>query len=110
MDKREKEKKTVRQMITLYCNGNHRTEKGALCPECAALAAYADARIEHCPHMETKTFCSACRTHCYKPDMRSRIRTVMKWSGPRMLFHDPVMAVRHLAETIKCKVKNSRTG
>ena len=35
--------------------------------------------------------------------MRERIRQVMRWSGPRMLFHHPVLAVRHLAETRKQK-------
>ena len=50
-----------------------------------------------------KTFCSVCKTHCYKPEMRQRIREVMRWSGPRMLFHHPVLAVRHLVETRKQK-------
>ena len=63
----------------------------------------ADARVDHCPHIATKTFCSVCQTHCYKPEMRERIRQVMRWSGPRMLFHHPVLAVRHLAETRKQK-------
>ena len=31
------------------------------------------------------------------------VRQVMRWSGPRMLFHHPVLAVRHLAETRKQK-------
>ena len=65
--------------------------------------SYADARVDHCPHMETKTFCSACKTHCYKPQMREAIRQVMRWSGPRMIFHHPVLAIRHLIETKKQK-------
>ena len=104
-DKREKEKRVVNRMIALYCRGNHGTGHGALCPECAALAEYANARVDHCPHMATKTFCSNCRTHCYKPDMREKIRTVMRWSGPRMIFHHPVMAVRHVVESKKEKKK-----
>ena len=96
--KREQEKATVGLMIELYCRGNHGTRKGQLCPDCAALREYADARVDHCPHMATKTFCSVCKTHCYKPEMREHIRQVMRWSGPRMLFHHPVLAVRHLME------------
>ena len=68
-----------------------------------ALIDYADARVDHCPHMATKTFCSVCKTHCYKPEMREQIRQVMRWSGPRMLFHHPVLAIRHLVETRKQK-------
>ena len=65
--KRRQEKETVGLMIELYCRGNHGTPKGQLCPDCAALRDYADARVDHCPHMATKTFCSVCKTHCYKP-------------------------------------------
>ena len=35
--------------------------------------------------------------------MREQIRTVMRWSGPRMLFVHPVLAVRHMKETMKAK-------
>ena len=94
--KREQEKQTVGLMIELYCHGHHGTRGHALCPDCEALRSYADARVDHCPHMETKTFCSACKTHCYKPQMREAIRQVMRWSGPRMIFHHPVLAIRHL--------------
>ena len=99
--KREQEKQTVGLMIELYCHGHHGTRGHALCPDCEALRSYADARVDHCPHIETKTFCSACKTHCYKPQMREAIRQVMRWSGPRMIFHHPVLAVRHLIEKRK---------
>lgn len=97
-DKREREKKIVSQMITLYCRKKHRT-KATLCAECAALDAYARERSDKCPFMETKTFCSNCKVHCYRPDMRERIREVMRFSGPRMIFYHPVAAVRHLIES-----------
>ena len=35
--------------------------------------------------------------------MREQIRTVMRWSGPRMLFVHSVLAVRHMKETMKAK-------
>lgn len=120
--KREREQEIVSQMIALYCKGNHsahrsapprerggemqQVRKGAalrerrdLCPECAELEAYAHARSERCPFMEEKTFCSNCTVHCYRPEMRERIRTVMRYAGPRMLFHHPVMAIRHMIES-----------
>lgn len=100
-NKRNKEKETVKLMIRIYCNGNHGTSKDMLCDDCRSLAEYATTRVEHCPYMETKTFCSNCRTHCYKPEMREKIRTVMRWSGPRMIFHNPVMAIQHVIEMKK---------
>lgn len=100
--KREKEKETVSHMIALYCKKNHKAKCG-LCPECAALNEYAQLRSDKCPFMETKTFCSNCKVHCYKPEMREKIRQVMRFSGPRMIFTHPVMAVSHIIESKKEK-------
>ena len=99
--KRAQEKETVSLMIAIYCRKKHGGKR--LCPDCAALDAYARQRSDQCPFMEHKTFCSNCKVHCYKPDMRERIRQVMRFSGPRMIFHHPVMAVRHVIETKKEK-------
>lgn len=70
-----------------------------LCSECGALLDYAIARSEHCPFMETKTFCSNCKVHCYRPDRREQIRQVMRFAGPRMMFHHPAAAIHHLVAT-----------
>ena len=93
--KREKEKRMVSEMILLYCRRNHGTAKGQLCMNCKELNDYARSRSDKCPFMENKTFCSNCKVHCYRPDMREKIRTVMRFSGPRMIFHHPTAAIRH---------------
>ena len=120
--KREREQEIVSQRIALYCKGNqsaHRAapprERGSgerrdLCPECAELEAYAHARSERCPFMEEKTCCSNCTVHCYRPEMRERIRTVMRYAGPRMLYHHPVMAIRHMiaSQRERRRIRSSR--
>lgn len=98
VSKREREKEVVSLMITLYCRKKHHT-KGELCESCKVLKEYAALRSDKCPFMETKTFCSNCKVHCYKPQMREKIREVMRFSGPRMIFHHPVMAIRHVIES-----------
>lgn len=105
--KRQREKRTVALMIRLYCKGQHGMRRG-LCPQCQALLDYAALRSDRCPFMETKTFCSNCRVHCYKPEMREKIRAVMRYSGPRMMFSHPIMAVRHVVESKKEKRKLER--
>ncbi len=102
--KREREKNTVSQMICLYCKKKHGTKEG-LCPECRTLLDYAVLRSDKCPFMERKTFCSNCRVHCYRPDMRERIRAVMRFSGPRMIFCHPVMVLRHIVESKREKMR-----
>ena len=105
--KREREKVIVSRMIALYCRKNHGGK--TLCPDCAALDAYARQRSDKCSFMETKTFCSNCRVHCYQPEMREKIRAVMRFSGPRMLFHHPIPAIRHMIESHKEKRRLEKT-
>ena len=104
--KREREKEIVSLMIALYCRRNHGGK--VLCPDCAALDSYARQRSDRCPFMETKTFCSNCHVHCYRKDMRERIRAVMVFSGPRMIFYHPVMAIRHVIESKKERKRMER--
>lgn len=101
--KRQREQAVVAEMIALYCRKKHR--KGELCPDCQQLSDYAKLRSERCPFMEQKTFCSNCKVHCYQPEMREKIRAVMRFSGPRMLLYHPVMAVWHMVCSIKEKRK-----
>ena len=77
------EKKVVAQMIRLYC----RRKEGnrAVCDSCRQLQEYAFARLDR-----------NCKVHCYKPEMRERMRRVMRYAGPRMLWHYPWDAIRHL--------------
>lgn len=95
--KREREKELVTQMIALYCRKKHGSKE--LCESCRELTEYARQRSDKCPFMETKTFCSNCKVHCYRPEMRAKIKEVMAFSGPRMIFHHPCAAVRHVIES-----------
>lgn len=46
--------------------------------------------------MELKIFCSFSKVNCDTTVMREQIREVMRYAGPRMLLHKPVMAIRHV--------------
>ena len=92
------EKAVVEQMIRLYCrNHEGHTE---LCPSCQELLDYAHSRLDRCRYGEEKTTCKKCPTHCYRPEMKEEIRTVMRWSGPRMILYHPIAAIRHLLREI----------
>src|SRR5665647_299109 len=83
-----REKKTIDSMVHIYCKAHHGTH-GELCPECIEFKAYAFMRLEKCPFQEKKSTCGKCLIHCYKPDMKEKVRKVMRYSGPRMLLHHP---------------------
>lgn len=105
MSKIEKEKRTVAAMVRLYCRGNgHTSCADGLCPECHLLLDYAHKRLEHCKYGGEKPSCTRCPVHCYKSDMRRQICQVMRYSGPRMLLHDPVLAIEHLWDFLCAKI------
>ncbi|OMH40434.1 nitrous oxide-stimulated promoter family protein [Desulfurobacterium indicum] len=95
----EKEKHVIEKMIVIYCHGKHRT-KDDLCSECQRLKHYAFKRLDLCPFGDNKPSCRKCPIHCYTPEMKEKIRQVMKYSGPRMIFHAPVEWLKHRIEEI----------
>ncbi len=97
-----REKKLIPVMIAKYCRGVHGT-KGEMCEDCRALTEYALFRLDKCPFKVNKQFCSFCRIHCYRPEMRQKIKDVMRYSGPRMLFSHPIFALSHVVQMMRSR-------
>ncbi len=93
------ELRTVEAMIRLYCRNKEGSSE--LCPQCKELLEYAKKQISHCPFKANKPTCRLCEIHCYRPDMRKKICEVMRYSGPRMIFSHPLMAIRHVAKELR---------
>jgi hypothetical protein len=96
-----RESQTISVMIALYCHKHH--QKDGLCLSCRELLEYAQKRLEKCPFQEGKTTCAKCPVHCYQPAMRAKIREVMRYSGPRMMYRHPVLAIFHLLDRSRVK-------
>ena len=70
--KRVRDKRTVSQMISIYCRGKHKDVPRdhvahcgePVCAECAEIDAYAILRTEQCARMEVKISCDRCPLHC----------------------------------------------
>lgn len=93
-----REYRTIAAMIRIYCRAHHHA--GAVpCQACSQLLDYADRRLDTCPFHEDKPVCNKCTVHCYSKSMRERVRAVMRFSGPRMLYRHPWLALRHLLDT-----------
>ena len=88
-----REFRTLAAMLHTYCRAHH--GGSALCGECQALRDYAETRLARCRFQEDKPTCVKCPVHCYRPDARERVRQVMRFAGPRMLWRHPVMSLRH---------------
>jgi hypothetical protein len=96
-----REKNTVEAMIRIYCHDQHKTSDELLCTECRGLLDYANSRLNRCPFNADKTTCANCKIHCYRPDMKEKIRDVMRYSGPRMICHHPVLALLHFIDGLR---------
>lgn len=95
MNKIDYQIETVSKMIYLYCRLKHgNTSK--LCNECNQLLEYAGKRLRNCPYAANKPECKDCETHCYNNKMREKIKEVMRYTGPRMLFYSPVDFAKHI--------------
>ncbi|MFI4983211.1 MAG: nitrous oxide-stimulated promoter family protein [Nevskiales bacterium] len=94
--RRAREFRTIAVMLRMYCRAHHDPDDAPLCHDCIELHDYARRRLQRCLFGEAKPTCANCTVHCYKAVMRERVRQVMVWAGPRMLWRHPVLAVRHL--------------
>ncbi len=87
-------------MVSMYC-ARHHCRKDDLCPECADLVAYSEDRMDNCVFKRSKPTCLKCPVHCYSPHMRARMRTVMRYAGPRMLSRHPILTVEHMLDGLR---------
>lgn len=94
-----RESKTVEAMIAIFCKKRHKSQY--ICEDCRKLRDYALERLEKCPFGNDKPTCVKCPIHCYRPVMREKISEVMRYSGPRMIYRHPIMAILHLLDSIK---------
>jgi len=90
-----REHRTIAAMVHIYCQKQH-GHKRDLCSECQEMLDYATLRLQKCPFGGEKSTCVNCAVHCYRPDMRERVREIMRFAGPHMMFRHPYLTFMHL--------------
>jgi len=90
--------KTIQMMVKIYCKHHHHSsiKINDVCNECADFIRYANKKLDRCPYGEIKPTCNKCPIHCYKIEKRLQAKKVMLFSGPRIIFSHPFLALRHL--------------
>lgn len=86
--------KTIKAMVAIYCKTFH--NRAAECSECRDFLIYVNERLDRCPYGQNKPTCNKCPIHCYKPQQREQAKVIMRYAGPRMLIHHPILAIKHL--------------
>lgn len=100
----DRELKTIAVMVNIYCHDHHKsaaTQANTPCEDCSRFLEYARQRLAHCPFAEQKPTCGNCTIHCYKKEMQDKAKQIMRYSGPRMIWRHPVMALFHLLDSRK---------
>ena len=92
-----REKEIVALMIDLYYKGSQNSLSKE---EYLDLKDYCLKKLDSCVFGEDKSFCSSCNIHCYDKDYREKIRSVMRYSAPRMLFYHPIIMLRHMKTSL----------
>ncbi len=105
--------KVLAKFVALYCKHKHKgvtvgpsglkafdVEDIAgrpvqLCSECSKLLAHAFVKRSVCP-FDPKPACKHCTQHCYHPKYREQMRTVMKYSGRRLVLSGRLDYLFHL--------------
>jgi hypothetical protein len=91
-----REKKTINKMVHVYCKAKHASKNGEFCEDCNEFLAYAYKRLDNCPFQEDKSTCGKCLVHCYQPVMKEKAKTIMRYSGPRLIYKSPILALHHV--------------
>lgn len=95
-----REARTVELLIRRFCHDHHHTT-AELCPACQDLLAYSRKRFAACPFQAGKPTCGHCTVHCYAPSRQPQIKTVMRHSGPRLLWTHPYLALMHFLDGLR---------
>ena len=111
--KKAKDLQVLSDFVFLYCKHRHkqaiktalslkedRLKKALgdknliLCRDCSRLLNHGMAKLLLCPY-DSKPMCKKCKTQCYAPDYRERIRDVMKFSGLYLIKHGRLDLIVH---------------
>ncbi|OGS56629.1 MAG: hypothetical protein A3K60_01315 [Euryarchaeota archaeon RBG_19FT_COMBO_56_21] len=95
-----REKRTVRAMVRMYCSHHHASPSN-LCSDCDKLIKYSETRVDRCVYKQSKPTCAKCPIHCYEPLSRERMKAVMRYTGPRMLYTHPYLAIAHALDSAR---------
>jgi hypothetical protein len=96
----ERENKTIKAMIDIYCKKNHHSTLGS-CGSCGKIYDYASYRIDRCPHKNSKPACTKCEIQCFSNKMKEEIKKIMRFSGPRMLIYHPILSLFHYIDKFR---------
>jgi hypothetical protein len=97
--------------VNIYCRENHKEAAKQefhiadedlrtrlcgliLCSDCSRLLEHSIAKLSLCEY-DPKPSCRRCKTHCYAPGYREKVRQVMRFSGTYLIKHGRLDLLLH---------------
>lgn len=102
-EKRDGEKLLVSEMIALYCRKTTMRRKVACARSARPCMITPCSALNAAPLWKPKPFAPPAKYTATSPKCVSRSAPLCAGAAPRMLFVHPVLAVRHMKETMKAK-------
>lgn len=109
--KKRKDIRVLANFVNVYCRENHKEASRQLfhiadedlqirlhglnlCSDCSRLLEHGIAKLSLCPY-DPKPSCRKCKTHCYAPGYREKVRAVMRFSGTYLIRHGRLDLLLH---------------
>lgn len=99
----DKDRRTLEAIGSIYCRGHHpgvAKDTGGLCPACRGTIEQTLDRAAACPYGHGHN-CEDCETHCQRGEAQQRIKAIMAYAAPRMVFRHPLMTLEYLKKKAK---------
>lgn len=103
MGSEEKDRRTLEAIGLIYCRAHHHDcakDATGLCPDCREAIEGTLDRTLHCPSNHQGN-CQDCSIHCQRGEAQQRIKAIMAYAAPRMLWRHPLMTVEYLRKKLR---------
>lgn len=102
-DRIQRDLRTLQAMGSIYCGAHHAgvsKDAAGLCEECAATIKFTHDRASACPY-DHRGNCKDCAIKCNRGDQKERIKAIMRYAAPRMLFKHPLMTLEYVVKKLR---------
>lgn len=101
----DKDRKTLEAIGLIYCRAHHESaskDEAGLCPSCREAVDATLERAQNCPNDHDGN-CQDCDIKCQRGEAQERIKRIMRYSAPRMLFRHPLMTFEYLRKKLRAR-------
>ena len=103
MQSEQKDRAILEAIGTIYCRAHHAEcaqDAAGLCPECREVVETTLAKAQTCPYGHSGN-CQDCDTQCQRGTSKQRVKAMMRYAAPRMVYRHPLMTLSYVSKKFK---------